>query len=79
MGGNFKLSIVKLICKYNLYFTLFNVPYFKNFMRFIPGTVETVGRFSKDNNLGLDIRQACYAIAMAKIVETYATAGYTFT
>ena len=43
------------------------------------GTVESVLDVVKKEELGLDIRQGCYALAMSKIVKTYATAGYTFT
>jgi len=45
----------------------------------IEGTVDDVNKLRKRHDLGLDLRQACYVLAMSKIVTTYATAGYTFT
>ena len=45
----------------------------------IEGTVDSVSKLCKQHDLGLDVRQACYIIAMSKIVTIYSTAGYTFT
>ena len=42
------------------------------------GTGDTVRKLSKDMNLGLDIRNACYVLALHKIVMSYTSAGYIF-